>query len=288
MVRRCAYLTMDDFGDFVSDADLSFAPMAELGWEVEMVPWRSPVDWNDYDLVYICTPWDYHNDVAAFFEVLERIDASSAMLVNSLELVHWNLEKNYLRDLESRGAGIVPSLFHDAFDERDIAGWFTAHGEDKIVVKPLVGANADHIVVLANPVPQDVIEELHQTYSSRPFFVQPFMELVVTEGEYSTFFFNGEYSHAILKKPGEGDFRSQEEHGAEILSVEAPQALIDTAHDVVALVEPSPVYVRADFVRDAKERFLLMELELIEPSLYLRTDPGSAARFAKSLVTSIK
>lgn len=289
MRRRCAYLTMEDFGDFVSDADLSFAPMAELGWKAEMVPWRDPdADWDSYDLVYICTPWDYQNDVPAFFEVLERIDASSATLVNSLELVHWNLEKNYLRDLESRGAGIVPSLFHDAFDERDIAGWFAAHGKEKLVVKPLVGANSDHIVVLTNPVPLEVIDELRATYSLRPFFVQPFMEHLLSEGEYSTFFFNGEYSHAILKKPEAGDFRSQEEFGADIRSVEAPQALIDAAHDVVALVEPLPVYVRADFVRDDNDRFLVMELELIEPSLYLRTDPGSAARFAKALVTSIE
>jgi hypothetical protein len=112
MGKRCAYMTMDDFGDFVSDADLSFAPMAELGWEVEMVPWRSDVDWADYDLVYICTPWDYQNDVAGFIAVLERIEASSAKLVNSLDLVHWNLEKHYLRDVEKRGADIVPSLFH--------------------------------------------------------------------------------------------------------------------------------------------------------------------------------
>jgi len=283
MGRRCAYLTMEDFGDFVSDANLSFGPMAELGWEAEMVPWRSPVDWNDYDLVYICTPWDYQNDVAGFFEVLDRIEASSATLVNSLDLVHWNLEKNYLRDLESRGAGIVPSIFCDAFDEQDIAGWFAAHGKDRVVVKPLVGANSDHIVVLTDPVPLEVIDELRATYSSRPFFVQPFMECVLSEGEYSTFFFNGEYSHAILKKPEAGDFRSQEEFGADIRSVEAPQALIDTAHDVVALVEPLPVYVRADFVHDASGRFLVMELELIEPSLYLRTDPGSATRFAKAL-----
>ena len=146
-MRRCAYLTMDDFGDFVSDADLSFEPMADLGWEVQMVPWRSDADWDSYELVYICTPWDYQDDVAGFIEVLEQIEASSAKLVNSLELVHWNLEKNYLRDLESHGAGIVPSLFHDHFDPGDIAGWFRAHDADTIVVKPLVGANADHITV---------------------------------------------------------------------------------------------------------------------------------------------
>lgn len=284
---RCAYLTMEDFGDFVSDADLSFATMAELGWQTEMVPWRSPVDWDDYDIVYICTPWDYQNDVAGFFEVLERIEASSATLVNSLDLVHWNLEKNYLEDLESRGAGIVPSIFCDAFDEQDIAGWFAAHGKNRIVIKPLVGANSDHVVVLTDPVPLAVLDDLRATYGSRPFFVQPFMERVLSEGEYSTFFFNGEYSHAILKKPQAGDFRSQEEFGANIRRVEAPQALIDTAHDVVALVEPLPVYVRADFVRDAEDSFLVMELELIEPSLYLRTDPGSAARFARALVAAV-
>ncbi len=114
------------------------------------------------------------------------------------------------------------------------------------------------------------------------------MEKIVSEGEYSTFFFNGEYSHAILKKPAVNDFRTQEEHGAEILSVFAPQALIDTAHDVVALVEPRPVYVRADFVRNERDEFLVMELELIEPSLYLRTDPGSAARFARAINESFE
>lgn len=285
MPRRCAYLTMDDFGDFVSDADLSFAPMAELGWVVDMVPWRSDVDWGNYDLVYICTPWDYQDDVAAFIDVLQRIEDSSATLVNSLELVHWNLEKNYLRDLESRGAAIVPSLFHDHFDSSDVDGWFRAHDTGRIVVKPLVGANADHITVLQRPVAAALVKILHETYASRPFFVQPFMDSVMTEGEYSTFFFDGDFSHAILKRPGAGDFRTQEEHGADILSVTAPRALIDTAHDVVAMVEPRPVYVRADFVRDDAGDFLVMELELIEPSLYLRTDPGAAARFAKALTS---
>ena len=286
-MRRCAYLTMDDFGDFVSDADLSFEPMADLGWDVEMLPWRSDADWDSYELVYICTPWDYQDDVAHFIEVLEQIDASPAELVNSLELVHWNLEKNYLRDLESRGAGIVPSLFCDHFDAGDVDSWFSAHGTDRVVVKPLVGANADHISVLEQPVAATANDALHETYTSRPFFVQPFMHRVLSEGEYSTFFFNGEYSHAILKKPETGDFRTQEEHGAEIRSVEAPRSLIETAHDVVAMVDPLPVYVRADFVRDDAGHFLVMELELIEPSLYLRTDPDSAARFARALTSSL-
>lgn len=283
MGKRCAYLTMDDIGFFVSDAELSFAPMAELGWQVDMVPWRRDVEWDNYDLVYICTPWDYQNDVAAFLDVLETVERSTAILVNGLGLVRWNLEKTYLRELELRGADIVPSLFFDRYEAARVAGWFAAHGTDRIVVKPVVGANADDIIVLSDPPDGEVGEVLRRTFERRPFFVQPFMDSVQGEGEYSLFFFGGDYSHAILKKPRAGDFRTQEEHGADILSVEAPPALVETAQHVLGVVNPQPVYVRADFVRGTGERFLLMELELIEPALYFRTDPDSATRFARAL-----
>jgi len=286
MPRPCAYLTMDRIGDFVSDAELSFAPMAELGWEVDMVSWREPcADWDRYELVYICTPWDYQNDVAAFLDVLQAIEQSRAVLVNSLELVRWNLEKTYLRELESRGAAIVPSRFHDTFTADRVDTWFADHGVDTIVVKPVVGANSDGIVVLTQPAGDAVLAELARNYASRPFFVQPFIDSVRREGEYSLFFFGGRYSHGILKKPRAGDFRSQEEHGAEILALAAPDALIRTAHDVIAMLGPAPVYARADFVH-VGGRYLLMELELIEPSLYFRTDPASAERFATALTAA--
>lgn len=268
--------------DFVSDADLGVAPMADLGWAVEMVPWRRDVDWNEYDLVYICTPWDYQDDVAAFMEVLETVERSSAVLVNSLDLVRWNLEKTYLRELELRGADIVPSLFFDCFDADRVAACFAAHETDTIVVKPVVGANADHISVLTEPLGGAVVDELRRVFRDRPFFVQPFVDSVRSEGEYSLFFLGGDYSHAILKKPKQGDFRTQEEHGADILGIAAPEALVDAARSVLGVVSPQPVYVRADFVR-GRGRFLLMELELIEPSLYLRTEPGAPARFAAAL-----
>jgi glutathione synthase/RimK-type ligase-like ATP-grasp enzyme len=283
MARRCAYLTMDDLSAFVSDADMSIGPMAALGWDVDMVPWRdTAVDWDDYDLVYICTPWDYQQDAAGFLRVLERIDASRALLVNPIELVRWNLRKDYLRELEGKGAAIVPSVWHRDFDSADMSSWFGAHGP-RIVIKPVVGANADDTFVLTKPVSDDLLATLAKLFANRPFFVQPFLESINTEGEYSLFFFGGEYSHAILKKPKAGDFRSQEEHGADILSAEAPADLVETATRVFALVEPQPVYGRADFLRGPDGRFLLMELELIEPSLYFRADPDSATRFARAL-----
>lgn len=93
------------------------------------------------------------------------------------------------------------------------------------------------------------------------------------------FYFAGEYSHAILKTPAAGDFRSQEEHGAQIKSVQPDAKLLAAGQKLISLLAPQPVYVRADFVRD-DGRFLLMELELIEPALYLRMDDAAATRFA--------
>ena len=153
---------------------------------------------------------------------------------------------------------------------------------DKIVTKPQVGTNSQHTFVLDEYVSADLLSKLENTFANRPFFVQPFMSNVQSEGEYSLFFFGGEYSHAILKTPEQGDFRSQEEHGAEIKSVVATSEQIMAAEKLLALVEPQPTYVRADLVRDENDNYLLMELELIEPSLYLRTNAGAADRFARA------
>jgi hypothetical protein len=288
-MKRCAYLVMDDPGDYVTDYDVSFDAMAELGWQVGCVRWRdTAVDWSAYDAVYICTPWDYPDDPALFMRVLEAIDASPARLINPLSLVKWTLTKTYLRDLEQQGAAIVPSLWFDDFDAADIAGWFDALATDTIVAKPGIGANAQDTFVITRPVAGDQVGALRQAFSGRAFFVQPFMANIRTEGEYSLFFFNDEYSHAILKTPAPGDFRSQEEHGANIQAVTATRPQIAAARKLLAYVRPQPTYARVDLVRDDDGVYRLMELELIEPSLYLRTDPGSARRFAAALDATVR
>ena len=281
-MKRAAYLTMADAGDFVTDFHLSFDAMAELGWQVETVPWQSAVDWDSFDAVYICTPWDYPEHLPRFLEVLTDIESSHALLVNDIELVHWTLEKTYLRDIEQRGGDIVPSSWYDDFESADPARFFALHDSDKVVIKPTVGANAADSFVLQAPIQGAVLAKLQVTFSGRAFFVQPFMQSILTEGEYSLFFFNGEYSHSIQKIPKAGDFRVQEEHGAEIKPTTPSAELLDTANQMFAAIEPVPTYGRGDWVRGDDGRYLLMELELIEPSLYLRTDSGAAARFARA------
>ncbi|MBT8092722.1 MAG: hypothetical protein KJN77_06775 [Gammaproteobacteria bacterium] len=281
-MKKVAYLTMNDMGDFVTDFHLSFEPMAALGWQVETVAWRSAIDWNTFDAVYICTPWDYPDYLQQFLDVLQAIDDSRALLLNELSLVLWTLEKTYLRDIEKRGHDIVPSSWHDDFEKTDADGFFATHQNDRVVIKPVIGANAKDTFVLRQPVADELLDNLARLYTGRAFLVQPYIENIETEGEYSLFFFNGACSHAIRKVPKAGDFRVQEEHGADILPVEPDKELLQTATRLFASIDPVPTYGRGDWVRDNDGRYRLMELELIEPSLYLRTHRFAAARFARA------
>ena len=113
--------------------------------------------------------------------------------------------------------------------------------------------------------------------------VQCFMSRILTEGEFSLFFFNGEFSHAILKKPAESEFRSQEERGAHVERILPENDLLVRGQQALDALSAIPLYARIDFVRDDKEDFLVMELELIEPSMYLRTDPDAPMRFARAI-----
>jgi len=274
---------MADTSGWSIDADLGFPPMEALGWQIDAVPWRSETpDWDRFDAVYIGVPWDYPEDPQKFLDVLGAIDASSALLVNDLALVHWSLAKTYLRDLEERGAAIVPSLWYDEMNAAVLDAAFERHGTGQIIVKPVVSTNATDTYLLTRESASQLGNELAQTFAGRAFVVQPFIESIRSEGEYSLFYFNRELSHATVKVPKRGDFRVQEEHGAAVKSLQPEAALVETGDHVIRLVEPMPVYARADFVRGPDGRFLVMELELIEPSMYLRMDSGAPGRFARA------
>lgn len=279
--RRCAFLSMDDTEGWSIDADLAITPLQALGWQVDTVPWRSPAfDWNPYDAVYIGTPWDYPEDVGLFLGVLEQIDASRAVLVNDIALVRWGVPKTYLRDLESRGADIVPSLWFDDLSPQQLPTFFELLQSDRLVIKPVVSTNAKDTFLLDRDTAVAHAELLTETFRNRAFVVQPFIESIGREGEFSLFYLGGVLSHAIQKVPKARDFRVQEEHGASITAVLPEASLAACADGILALVEPEPVYARCDLVRGPDGRFLLMELELIEPSMYLRMHPDAPQRFA--------
>ena len=173
----------------------------------------------------------------------------------------------------------MPSIWLDDMDG-ELLEAFDAHQADRIIVKPVVSTNATDTYLLTRERARELEAELASVFCERPFVVQPFIENIQSEGEFSLFYFNCEFSHATLKVPKPEDFRVQEEYGAELLSIVPESALMETGNRVMQLIDPMPVYARADFVRGPDGRFLIMELEMIEPSLYLRMDPDAPQRFA--------
>ena len=286
-VKRCVVLTMDCLDDFEEYDHLIEAPLHDLGWQVERISWRAQgVCWDDYDVVLIRSPWDYQDDPAAFLGVLTQIEASSAILENSLAVVKWNISKVYLKELEAGGVCIVPTLWPEHFEEGVLESAFDHFSAQQIVVKPHISANADHTYWLHRQSAGNRAPDLAAAFADRDFMIQPFMEHVLSEGEYSLFYFDGRYSHAILKTPKPEDFRVQEEHGARIKLIDPEEGLLrhaETAMTVLAGRVMMPLYARIDLVR-YEEGFALMEAELIEPSLYFNMDDQSAARFAKACV----
>lgn len=282
-MKQCAFLTLGERGDFVIDDEHAILPLADLGWQVSTVSWRqTDRPWSDFDAVVIRSTWDYWYDVAAFLDALARIDRQTR-LANPLDLVHWNLAKTYMRDLQQMGIGIVPTLFATSLRADFLAHYQRELGVREIVVKPVVGANGeDAYRVRADDTPQR-LAAMAARFCKRDCMIQPFMPNILGEGEFSLFFFGGAYSHAILKKPAESEFRSQEEHGAAILSVVPPENLLKRARQAIDTILPAPLYARIDFIRDAQDDFLVMELEMIEPSMYLRMHPLAPARFAAAI-----
>ena len=282
MSRRCCFLSMDSLDGYVFDDDLAIKPLNDLGWEVSTVSWRAKtVDWNSFEIVVIRTTWDYQRTPDAFLEVLKKIESSTARLENSPDVVKWNLDKSYLRELEENGLRIVPTIWDGVYDQRSFYRWMADFGTDELIVKPNVSATAEHTYRLAEFDPS-----LVEVFAARPFMVQPFLTNIVDEGEYSLFYLGGKYSHTILKSPKDEDFRVQEEHGGVITAVEPSEKLREAASKAFAMIEmigPSPLYARVDLVRDEDDEFALIELELIEPALYLRMDADAPRRFAAAI-----
>ena len=289
MKNRVALLTMDSLENFYTYDKLLIEPMSKLGWDAEEISWRKEnVDWNDYTAVIVRSTWDYQNDFKKFLNVLESINNSSAHLENDLELMKWNMNKNYLFDLETKGVKIVDTIWEKSFNSNNVHHYFSEFNSEEIIIKPNISANADNTFRLSKEKLIENMEKLEQIFSQREFMVQPFMKNIIDEGEYSLFFFNGEFSHCVLKKPKENDFRVQEEHGGKFRRVVPTQQQISIAESIINKLSTIPLYARADLVRNAQNEFVLMELELIEPSLYLNTDIQSPERFARAFDSRMK
>lgn len=256
------------------------AVLLRAGCSTEQRLWTEPGDLSGFDLVAPLVAWGYHKDPARWHALLDRMEQENVPVLNPVPLLRWNSDKRYLTELNAMGVATIPTRLVDALDEAVLAEARTEYGEE-LVIKPPVSASAYGTYRLGSADP------LPDMANGRTMLVQPFLRSIAEEGEYSIMLFGGRFSHAIVKRPKAGDYRVQPHLGGTERPCEPPEGAIELACAALAAAPAEAVYARVDMVRDNGGNLAIIELELIEPALWLQHAPDGGVSFASALVAAL-
>lgn len=261
--------------------------LAEHGIVAERVDWAdAAVDWSRFDAAVFRTTWDYFTRFREFTGWLKRAETQTR-LINAPRTIWWNLDKHYLADLDRRGVPAVPSLYLEAGDTRTLIDLFDRTGYDEAVIKPCVSGAARNTYRVTRETAGAVDEALAPFRADEAFLFQPFITDITAGGEITLVVIDGMVTHGVRKVPKAGDFRVQDDHGGSWTEYVPSEEEIAFAERAVAACTPRPLYGRVDLVRDGEGALRLMELELIEPELWLRTHPAAAQRMARAVAREL-
>lgn len=255
--------------------------LRERSIPTDLVAWDDPGLVPDrYQTLWIRSCWDYHRRLGEFLETLRRIESAGVAVWNSPEQVAWNSDKRYLRDLESAGVEIVPTVFLEPGGEIDTELLSRMLGTSGGVIKPSIGATASGLERVLPGRENAAWKRLRSMVEDGAWLVQPYLEEIAAEGEWSLVYLGGALSHAVLKKAASGEFRVQKDFGGSVIPRPPPPEVVRAADTCLQALDTSPAYARVDLVR-VHERVLLMELELIEPELYLDLEAAALDRMVE-------
>ncbi|MEQ1539812.1 MAG: hypothetical protein ABL928_12880 [Sphingorhabdus sp.] len=278
---KIAILTPDP--DYYEDWSVPAADYQRLlGDDVSFRPWTNPGDLSGFDLILPILTWGYQRDCPAWFALLDRFESENLPVANPAKILRWNTDKAYLAELAEAGVATVPTLIRESLNDAALSSAREIFQSPRLVVKPPISGGADGTFLIG---PSDL---LPAEAMGRRMLIQPFLPAISEDGEYSLFYMGSDCSHAISKHPAKGDFRVQEQFGGVERSIDAPDDAKALAVAALAATENmlgcgTPTYARIDMVRDEAGQFRLMELELIEPSLFLGFAEDKGAMFAQAI-----
>lgn len=253
------------------------------GCELLVAPWDDlGADWRSCDAVLVRSVWDYHLRVEEFLAWVSRLDATGTTVWNPPDLIAWNARKTYLLEIGAAGVPTVPTVLLEA---RELDRWpdlIVGTGWAEVVLKPIVGASAFLTWRSSGRAAAERVDRLARLAAHGGALVQPFLSEVESAGEWSLVFFEGALSHAVLKRARAGEFRVQVEYGGSEEPATPPPSVLETAGQALAALPGQPLYARIDGLATAGG-FLVSEVELIEPVLFLEAADGAAATFATAI-----
>lgn len=279
---KLAFLIPDP--DYPEDWKWAFeveaAALRAGGATVDPLPWTGAENLSGYDLVLPLVVWGYHLRYGDWLAFLDRCERERLPVINPPALLRWNSDKAYLAEFDAHGVPTVHTMAVDALDEHALAEARARFGCPDLVVKPPVSASATgtYRLGLNDPVPADA--------NGQRMLIQPYMASVTGDGEYSIMLFDNVFSHAIVKRPRQGDFRVQPHLGGTEVPCDPPPGSIALARAALAAAPATATYARVDMIADERGELRIMELELIEPSLWLDHAPDKGAAFTRSVLAA--
>jgi hypothetical protein len=280
-----AFVTYRDLPQLTSEDQLVCSYLQRYGVQTQAVIWDAPdVVWNTYEAVVVRSCWDYHLHPSTFSAWLTDLERLQVPLWNPAPILRWNMHKSYLRDIHTQGVAIPPTCWLARGCQTELGTIFADHGWEEAVIKPAISATAYQTWRTTRRQANHDQPQFAARLQHADILVQQFMDPVVTYGEWSFVFFHKQYSHAVLKKAKAGDFRVQDDFGGTVEVVSPGRGLIEQAQQIINSIAHPLLFARVDGIeRDGQ--LVLMELELIEPFLFLNSDPHAIERFARAILT---
>lgn len=283
-MKRIVFVTCSTRPGFAEDDLPAVQALEATGAVVTPLPWDGDFNpWTAFDAVVLRSTWNYHLHPEKFLMWLSQLQTQNANVFNAADVVRWNIDKNYLKELSRKGIPVPPTVWLAKGSDSNLLQVLKENGWNRAVVKPTISATAHNTFQTSVETAAAQQEKFTSNLKSHDLMVQQFMAEVAEEGEWSLIFFNKQFSHAVLKKPKAGDFRVQENYGGTTAAIAPPQVAIEQAKEILKLVKEPLLYTRVDGVI-SNGRFVLMELELIEPVLFLQTAHEAAKRFADTIL----
>lgn len=282
-----AYITYENEGKYTSTVEdedgvlLSF--LIQEGLAITEEKWTDEnVNWANYSHAILKSPWDYFDKFPQFISWLTKLEKLRIKLLNPYEIIRWNSDKHYLSNIQKEGLLVTPTHFCEKNTLPELATYFQIFEAKELVIKPTVSGGSKNTFRFSKHNVTEIEVLVHHLLKEEAFMIQPFLQEIEAEGEWSFLFFNGEYSHSLLKKAKSGDFRVQHYLGGSIHPQSPSEEQITVAKQYVTLFAKNCLYARVDGVY-VNGAFNLMELELIEPFLFLFTHPQAYENYSKAL-----
>lgn len=283
-----AFVTSAALADLTPDDRLVVAVLEERGARVTAAVWTdSSIDWNSFDSIVLRSTWDYYHHAEEFRAWIDALDAMGAPVWNPPAVLRWNMEKTYLRDLESAGVPVVPTIWLSKGTVPDLAALLAERGWDDAIIKPVISAGASRTWRVSRAEVAEMGGQLAESLAVGDVMVQPFIAEIQTRGEWSLMFIDGEFSHAVRKTPTDGDFRVQTSYGGGSVTDGPGSDVLSVAQLVLDAAPSLWLYARVDGIETAAG-FVLLELEMLEPSLFFSHNKSAIARFADAIIGRVR